>query len=219
VLFVAEPKPHLRMVFSNSQLTNSSMLKTPTPLSKEQREIESLKEIQNFLVENKIKNAIHKLHLFVGNFPGNLQARILLVSLLIENGRIRKADEILMIGLNRHHDYIPFVKLKARILLKKNNPKAASLLLEKHMATTNDVELLGILAALYQEQGRFMPAAEIYNQLTKIQPQKTEWWVGLGVALEDANKINASKEAYRRAYNTPNISVELDAFLREKFRK
>jgi len=216
--FVAEPKSYLHLVLSNPQLTDSNMSKTLTPLSPEQKEMERLKEIHHLLVLDRTSSAIHKLHLLTGDSPNNLQARTLLVSLLIKNGRVKKADEILMIGLNRHQTYIPFVKLKARILIKSNNPSAAAYLLEKHLDTTNDIELLAILAAIYQQQSKFMPAAKIYNKLTKNQPQESRWWVGLGLALENANKINAAREAYHQAYNSPNVPPELASFLNGKLK-
>jgi len=215
---ITEPKPSLHLVFSNPQLTNSRMSKTSTPLSPEQQKIDRLKEIQGLLARHRTDNAIHKLRLFIGDFPGNLQARTLLVTLLLKNGRTGKAQEILSNGLKRNPAYIPFVKLKARILMKNNKLAATMRLLEKHLAS-NDAELLAILAVTYQQQGKFISAAEIYNQLSKAQPQNVKWWIGLGVALESANKINAAKEAYRQAYNTPHIPSELRAFLTEKVKR
>lgn len=219
VRFVQLPRPHLHLSFSNSQLTKSAMSKKLSPLTPEQLEIEKLKEIQRFLAHDKTHGAIHHLHLFLGDFPNNLQARTMLVSLLIKSGRVREADEILKIGLNKNNNYIPFVKLKARILIEQHDSVAATNLLEKHASVSHDMELMAMLASLYQQQQHFMAAAHMYNQMTKIQPLDSRWWVGLGMALEGARKVNAALEAYRRASEISNTPPELREFIRNKLNK
>jgi len=216
---IDKPKPYLHLVLSNPQLTKRSISKIPIPLSPEEQAIEHYQEIQQLLAQNKTQNAIQKLHLFIGDFPNHNQARATLVSLLIKEGRIQKADDVLMVGLNKYGDYYPFIKLKAHILIKQNKTLDAIDLLQKYLVGTSDVEYLALLATLYQQQEAFMPAAELYNQLTKIQPQKAAWWLGLGVALEGAGKANGAKEAYQRAYNSSDTSPELSAFLNDKVKK
>ncbi|EKD45328.1 MAG: hypothetical protein ACD_69C00341G0002 [uncultured bacterium] len=218
---IDKPQPHLHLAFSNSQLSNSTMSKVPTPVSPEQQIAERYQDIQNLLAQNKIDEAIPKLHLFIGDFPNHLQAREMLVSLLIKEGRFQKANDVLAAGLNKFQGYIPFIKLKAHILIKQNEINTAIDLLQRHISNidTNDVEYLAMLAALYQKQGQFMQAAGLYDQLTKIQPQKTIWWIGLGTSLENAGQKNAAREAYQLAYNNSDVPPDLGAFLNDKIKK
>ena len=60
---------------------------------------------------------------------------------------------------------------------------------------------------------------DIYNQMTKILPHDSRWWVGLGMSLESAQKVNAALEAYRRASEISNIPPELREFISNKIRK
>ena len=218
---IDKPQPHLHLAFSNAQLTNSSMLKVPTPISPEQQIAGRYQDIQDLLAQNKIDEAIPKLHLFIGDYPNHLQAREMLVSLLIKEGRLQKASDVLTVGLNKYQSYIPFIKLKAHILIKQNEVSAAITLLQKYITNidTSDVEYLALLAALHQQQGQFIQAAGLYDQLTKIQPQKTIWWIGLGVALENAGQKNAAREAYQLAYNKSDVPPDLGAFLSDKIKK
>ena len=55
------------------------------------------------------------------------------------------------------------------------------------------------MAYLYQQQRQYILAAELYNQLVKIDSNHALWWVGLGRALEAAGKKNAAQEAYHHA--------------------
>lgn len=216
---VNAPQPHLLLVFSNQQLTNTAMTKTVIPTSPEQQASEHYQEIQDLLTQNRVSEAISKLHMFIGEFPDNVEAREVLASLLIKDGQLQKANDILTVGLDKHHGYSPFIKLKGYILAKQNEPTAAIDLLQKYLASTDDIEYLALLASLYQQQGLFIQSADIYNQLTKIQPQKISWWLGLGLGLESAGKKNAAQEAYQHAYYSSDVPQDLRDFLSDRIKK
>lgn len=216
---LSQPEPHLHLVLSNPELTKSSMSKIPASLSPEEQELEQYKEIQNLLSQDRLQSGIQKLLVFIGDYPDNLDARVTLTSLLIKAGRLQKASDILTNGLDKHPDYLPFIKLKAHALIKQNNPLAAIDLLQKHLTSAkDDIEYLALLAALCQQQGQSIEAATIYSHLTKIQPQKTLWWIGLGVALENAGKSNAAKAAYQEAHNVSDVPAEFVDFLNTKLK-
>ncbi|EKE01696.1 MAG: hypothetical protein ACD_21C00072G0019 [uncultured bacterium] len=217
---ITAPQSILHLVLSNPQLTSSKMLKVPIPVSLEQEEEQRYQNVLDLLAQNNIKEAITQLHLFIGDFTNNLPAREMLAGLLIKEGVWHKADDVLMVGLNKYPKHTPFIKLKARILVEQGKIDTAINLLQRSSASfAEDSEYFALLAVLYQQQGQFMKAAELYNQLTKTQPQKAAWWVGLGLALESAGKKNAAKEAYSRAYNSLETSPDLIAFLADKIKK
>jgi hypothetical protein len=217
---IDKPQPLLQLILSNEQLTSSKMSKTPIPVSLEQQEEQRYQNILQLMAQNNVKESITQLQLFLGDFTNNLEAREMLVALLIKKGAWQKANNILMVGLNKHPTYAPFMKLKAHILIEQGKTEAAITFLQKISSSfTDDPEYFALLAALYQQQGQFMRAAGYYNQLTKIQPQKATWWVGLGVSLESAGKKNAANEAYNRAYNSLEVPPDLIAFLADKIKK
>jgi MSHA biogenesis protein MshN len=215
-----KPQPQLHIELSNSQLTDSKMSKTLAPVSPQQQLEQRYQQIQQLLVNDNIKKAITQLHLFVGDFPESFQARETLVALLIKEKDLQRANNVLMVGMNKNPNHAPFIKLKSHILVEQGRIDAAISLLQKSTALfTEDTEYFALLAVLYQEQGQFIKAARIYNQLTKIEPQKTIWWVGLGMALENAGKKNAAKEAYQRAYNSSETTPDLVKFLAGKIKE
>ena len=217
---IKQPQPLLHLVLSNPQLTRQKMAKVPTPIPLEQQQEQRYQEIQQLLTQNNNEKTIRQLRLFLGDFPTHLPARETLVGLLIKEGAWQKADNVLQIGLAENPTYAPFIKLKAHILISQNKIGAALNLLHQFSNIfAEDTEYLALLAALYTQQNQFMQAAELYHQLTKMQPQKAIWWIGLGVALESANKKNAAQEAYNHAYNSLETNPELIAFVSEKIRK
>lgn len=216
---INKPQPYLHLAFSNPQLVSTMTVeKKPIPLPPEQQAAQHYQEIQQLLTQNNIQEAISRLRLFVADFPNHLQACETLVSLLIKEGRLQKAQEILTVALNRHGDHHPFIKLKAYILAKQNETSSAIALLQKFLSTTDDIDYLSLLAALYLQEKEFMSAALLYDHLTKIQPQTASWWLGLGVALEHAGKKNAAKEAYRQARTKSDTTSDLAQFLDDKIK-
>lgn len=217
---ITKPQPLLHLVLSNPQLTEQKMSKTPAPVPLEQQQEERYQEIQQLLTQNNNEKTIAQLRLFLGDFPAHLQARETLVGLLIKEGAWQKAENALQIGIDKNPTYAPFIKLKAHILIGQNKTVAAINLLQQFSNTfAEDPEYLALLAALYTQHNQFMQAAELYHQLTKMQPQKAIWWVGLGLALENANKKNAAQEAYYHAYNCLDTTPELMAFVSDKIKK
>lgn len=214
-----EPSCHLHLAFANQQLTDSKISKTPVPISPEEEAQQNYLEIKQLIRQNKMAEAISKLQLLLGDSPNHLPARETLGVLLIKDGKLTRALEIITLGLQRQPDYHPFIKLKAHILVQQNQIKSAIELLAAHLATTSDLEYLALLGALYQEDGQFMQAAAVYDQLTKLEPEKTLWWLGLGIALEMAGKKNAAAEAYQKANKLSDIPPELNSFLHQKTKK
>jgi len=216
---VNKPQPYLHLAFSNPQLvSNMTVEKKPIPLPPEQQAAQRYQEIQQLLTQDNIQEAISRLRLFVADFPEHLQACETLVSLLIKEDRLQKAQEILTVALNRHGDHHPFIKLKAYILAKQRETSSAIALLQKFVSTTDDIDYFSLLAALYLQEKEFMSAALLYDHLTKIQPQTASWWLGLGVALEHAGKKNAAKEAYRQARTKSDTTSDLAQFLDDKLK-
>ncbi len=211
--------PTVQFIFANSQLNNISMSKLELPKNRDEVAFEQYQEIDNLVADGKYQEAISKLYLFLGDFPEHLQARVVLATLLIKDGKWAKAEGILDMGLKKIPDCIPLIKLKARCLNKAGVPTDAIKLLEKYILNAaNDVEYLSILALLYREQGSFILAAKLYSRLTELEPQRTAWWLGLGLSLEAAGKGNGAKEAYVMGYKVSHVPPELKSFLLDKIK-
>jgi Flp pilus assembly protein TadD len=211
------PSPILRLVLTNRQLSNVIMSKIAAPKSREEIASEQYQEIEKLLADSKNKEAIYKLYIFLGDFPSHIEARTTLASLLINGGQWQKASEVLVIGLKKHPGSLPLIKLQARALIHRNKlNEAIELLLSQIGKAIHDAEYLSLLAFLYQKTGNFAAAVELYQQLTRLEPQKTAWWLGLGIALEKMGHKNSAKNAYLRGYHGTNVPQGLQQLLLDK---
>lgn len=161
------------------------------------------------------QKAIQELTELLRNTPNFSSARQTLVELLIQERSETKAQEILKQGLQLEPHYIPFLQLKAHILAKKGDLNHAIRLLEQEAPPINQFpEYYSLLAALYQQSGKANLASDLYQQLLHLDPDKSIWWIGLGIALDSIGDHSGAIEAYNHARRDDTLNPRLKDFLK-----
>lgn len=59
-----------------------------------------------------------------------------------------------------------------------------------------DAEYQGFAGTVLRQLKRPAEAADAYRRAIALQPQEGRWWVGLGLALEDAGRRQEAKQAF-----------------------
>ncbi len=74
------------------------------------------------------------------------------------------------------------------------------------------------MAALYQRQNQPVIAARLYQQLLASEPHRATWWLGLGIALDSANRHAEAVAAFTRAEgeDSAGLSPELKAWIESR---
>ena len=57
-------------------------------------------------------------------------------------------------------------------------------------------------------------ASSIYRNLLSINPNKADWWAGLGITLQGQGKNNLALESYQRAIKVSGLRPELVGFVK-----
>ena len=147
-----------------------------------------------------------------------LPARTLLLQTLIKSHAADTelgafADESLQLFPNN----LLFLKTRAHLYVKQKNFNAAVGLLERIDAdSVDDGAYLSLLAAGYQQLQRFPEAARLYRQLTQIQPDRAENWLGLAIALDKLNQSQAAAQAYRQALDKKTLNGEVVDYINQR---
>jgi len=158
--------------------------------------------------------AVQLLKTLLNKNPSYNPARQTLITLLMQEGYQSNAEKIADMGLMQQPDYLPFVELKARILVNENKIDDSLKLLENiSPSIAEHTDYYALIAALYQREGRAKMAEKLYEQLLAIQPNKSVWWVGLGIALNTTGKHTEAQEAFARAADNPGLTPELRAYV------
>ncbi len=199
-----------------TNLHPKNMKITALPLNQEERSQALYQDALQAITNNQTASAIRKLQTVLHLAPDNVEARETLATLLAKMGQNKRANQIVTEGLVRDPDNLELVQLQTHILVGQNKIKPALAILQQHAPKINQApDYYAYMASLYQRDGDYMLAARIYDDLVKLDPSQTLWWVGLGIAFESAGKNNAAVEAYGHALQG-SIDVQTRDFVEHK---
>lgn len=213
-----QPQTALQLTLLNtSTLSPGLIIKTAASPSTRQPSDQEYQEALDALKQKNTSVAIAKLRNTIKTTKDNADAYELLATLLIRSGQLNEATQILDKALHFFPNRPHLNQFKAYILAQQGQQNRALQILVKTPPDINqDPDYYAFVASLYQQQKQFILAAQLYNRLLKIQPDRSMWWMGLGVALESADKKNAAKEAFRHALALGDLPPALQDFLLKK---
>jgi len=127
-----------------------------------------------------------------------------------KEGDNEKALSLTERALEQEPAYLPLIELKARLLEKQGQVlEALQLLLKDPPPLDLKPDHYALIAALYQRLGQYPEAVQVYERLTKVQPERGLWWLGLAAALEGAGQQEQAQKAYAKAKDSSDLSPEL----------
>ncbi len=213
--------PELRMAFEYHPVL-STRSSQPNAVIVKTAAIQSIlaKQYQDALYAVKIGNdaaAISQLISLLKIDPDYQDARTSLVALLIDHNDQAKAMQMIDAGLMLHPDYLPFVELKARVLVLKGKTKEAIALLQNASPPiTENPDYYAFIAALYERDNDNQLAAKLYKQLLVLNDNNANWWLGLGVSLEKLNDKKGAVQAYNKALSEGQLNAESMTYLQSR---
>jgi len=178
---------------------------------------EEYQQALQYSAQGLTHKAIAVLTQVVTKFPDYDLARESLTKMLLEQGKITEAKNIIQPGLKKKPFYYPYAELKARILVSEGQvDEAVNVLQNSAPSITQAPEFHAFIAALYQRQGKSLLAANVYEQLLPLQPNNAMWWLGLGIAYEDLGRHSEAVQAYARAEQGDALNPELKAYIQSR---
>jgi len=147
--------------------------------------------------------------------PSHLQARQALVVLALESGRRAAAEALLREGMALHPAVIWFPRSLAQLHLQQGDHAQAAGLLKAGLDKGGEAADWGLYASILAKLGRGGETIAAYREALRRDPSQGIWWIGLGLALEQAGKRAEAADAYVRALQT-RLSGELKDFAVKK---
>lgn len=188
--------------------------RTLTPADEAERvyrdAVESLKQ-------NRVGDAEERLRSAVTTDPRHTESLELLAGLLLRRGSLVEAEQLLNDGRAANPEAYRLAQLLARIYIQRGASDQALALLEQSRSyAKTDAEFFGFLAALYQRDGQHDKAIEAYGRAVTIDPQRGQWWLGLGISFEAESNWSAAHQAYRRAVAGRGLNRKLGQYARQR---
>ena len=163
--------------------------------------------------------AINRLNSLLVTDPSYHDARVSLIALLLDQGKLKEAQQILDQGFKIKSDYLPFIELKARMLSNHGQLQdALNLLLNYTPPIYTNPEYHSLIAALYERTNQDQLAATLYKRLLALRPQNSHWWFGLGITLEKMGMNLEAKGAYTRALMLGRLSPDSIIFAQRRLK-
>lgn len=148
---------------------------------------------------------------------GFVPAREVLVARRIRQGRLAEAQMLLARGLQAVPEHAAFAKMYARLLVDQGADGEALRILDRHAPEVpGDPQYHAFRAALLQRVGDHDLAVAVYRDVLRVRPDAGVWWMGLGISLEVLGRVQAARDAYRRAEESGALSGEVQDFVRGK---
>jgi len=197
--------------------STSEVNKTNVLLSKDEIANQGYEEALALISQDKLNASIFKLKQVLWQAHNFVPARRTLVTLLIKQGKLPEASRYIDAGLKDTPDEVSLITLKARVLFSENRLQAALKELN-HVSPQlkGNLDYYALMALIQQNLGNNTIAANLYEQLLKIEPRNANWWLGLGLSLENSNKPNMAVQAYHKALNSGGLKPGLQAYVQAK---
>jgi MSHA biogenesis protein MshN len=129
---------------------------------------------------------------------------------LLNTGRVSEAAESLREGLRLRPSATPLAKLYARVLVDQGDNDAAVAVLERAAPqVAADPNYFALLAVLYRGVGKHAQAAQVYQQMLKIQSGVAAWWMGLALSKDAMGESAQALEAFQRAQHAGGLKAEV----------
>ena len=149
--------------------------------------------------------------------PNHVAARQILATLLNEAGLNSEAEGVLREGRTVSPDTAWFAQSLARLQTARGDYEGAAITMQEGIAAKGvSAEYRASYAALLSRLKKYAEAAHQYEMALKSQPDKSTWWMGLGLALSAQGQTAEARAAYGRALAAGNLSEKLEDFVRSK---
>jgi len=194
---------------------NLKIEKSSTTLSREERIANLMVKANSSYDKGYISDAITQLEEVLASKDDHVEARNLLAVAWYGRGELQQAVSILNNGLNRYPSIEMWRLTAAKIFFKENQKAGAFSYLEADLSAAS-TEYYSMKGSLARQLKRFDKAESAYANLTNIEPDKGNWWLGYAIALDSQNKTALAIESYKTALAKSGISQGSVNFARER---
>ena len=148
------------------------------------------------------------MHQLLLQYPDFHDARETLIGLLLQHDKRQDAVTLLYQSLEKFPDYHHYRILLSRLLTEENQWSQALSVLGDISKPETTTTLLILAAVIHQRIKSHQNAVEIYGRLIRRDPKRGDWWMGLGISLEQLAHYKEAYHAFAQAINDPRLSQQ-----------
>ncbi|MCB1800940.1 MAG: tetratricopeptide repeat protein [Gammaproteobacteria bacterium] len=177
---------------------------------------DSMTVARDAIASGELASAEKLLRRRLSGRPAELDARELLVGLLLRGDRSEEAMRQLETGLAYHPAHGNFILIMAQLQAAKGDTEAAIATLRRGAGIRAiRSQCLQMLGALQQQHGQYAAASESFRQLVAIEPSLANAWMGLALSLDAEGRAGAAS-AYQRALEIGGLPEATVGYARQR---
>ncbi|MDA0687416.1 MAG: tetratricopeptide repeat protein [Proteobacteria bacterium] len=185
-------------------------VKSGAALSPEERDVLAVQEALRLIADNNSTAAYSVLEKQVIDNRYAHQSRETYAKLLLNEGNLLGAMQLVESGLALSANHAGFKKIKARLLIAQGRlTEAVALLITRAPEMSKDLEYHDILATAQLASRDYEGAVISYTGLVQQDQSQGKWWYGFAASQDQLGNSEAAKQAYSRAVRMPNLSANL----------
>jgi MSHA biogenesis protein MshN len=189
-------------------------------LTVQQQAENQFRKASTLIQQNRVNEALAAYDAALQLDPGHDEARRAMVAVLLENKRSSEAEQVLRDALKFNPQNSALAMLLARLQVERDASWSALLTLQKSLPyAERQAEYQAFMAALLQRLHRPKEAVTRYQIALRMAPDSGAWLMGLGMSLQDTQRIEEARDAYRRALDTRTLTAELQAFVMQRMQE
>ncbi|NQY26036.1 MAG: hypothetical protein HRT92_02535 [Piscirickettsiaceae bacterium] len=147
----------------------------------------------------------------------HIDAHLLLAKTYLQQGLVNDAVTSLKRSLTILPKNIELTTALASLLLKnKQSENALDILLNIKSSTANNEQYLNLLAAAYQQNKHTIKAGETYRLLLEFNLEKSEYWLGLAISLDEQKRYSDSLTAYKKVLNLNSLKPAVIRYVKQR---
>jgi Flp pilus assembly protein TadD len=179
-------------------------------ISEDQQDTMAVQESLRLLADNQMAEAYANLEKHIEENRYAHQSRETYAKLLVNDGELQSAYNLIEQGLQLAPNNSGFKKIKARVLIKNGQLlDAVELLVAKAPPVIEDIEYHEILASAQLATKDFAGASISYSELVGADQTQGKFWYGYAAAQELLGNPNVARQAYARAVQQASLSTNL----------
>lgn len=185
-------------------------VKSGAQLSPEERDVLAVQEALRLIANNNSTAAYAVLEKQVIDNRYAHQSRETYAKLLLNEGNLLGAMQLVDSGLALSANHAGFKKIKARLLIAQGKlNEAVALLITRAPEVSKDLEYHDILATAQLASRDYEGALISYTGLVQQDQGQGKWWYGFAASQDQLGNSNAARQGYSQAVRMPNLSANL----------
>lgn len=187
-------------------------------LSTKQRASHEYDQALTYLQQGRVAESLDMLKTTLQTLPEHDDARLTLVTLLIENQRRDEAVQILQSGLLVSTSPVIYAETLARLQLDAGLLSASRATLEQYKLQGAHASYQALLANILQRLSKHELASTHFKNAIQTGANLPQYWIGWAVSLQALGRHAEAKQAYSVVKNM-QLNPELTHFVSQRLKQ